>query len=178
MDLLHLLAGCRKRRLNQAPLNLRGLIWLLMMDWSDRENIRKRGPSWEPFRKNSALCRWQVNQSWFKERRNPQAPNGSTRGNRKKHHITVRDLLRFLTSSQRFSTFHSILVRNTRGFTGGWTMDPSVAWFYEGQLCLHRNWNWYFPSHLKQQARRHTTSDNFVRNFKLFLAVHKYCEIG
>jgi len=28
---------------------------------------------------------------------NPQAPNG------KKHHITVRDLLRFLTSSRRFS---------------------------------------------------------------------------
>jgi len=25
------------------------------MDWSERENIRKRGPSWEPFHKNSAL---------------------------------------------------------------------------------------------------------------------------
>jgi len=24
-----------------------------MMDWSERGNIRKRGPSWEPFRKNS-----------------------------------------------------------------------------------------------------------------------------
>jgi len=20
-------------------------------------------------------------------------------------------------------------------------MDPSAAWFYEGQLCLHRNWD-------------------------------------
>jgi len=53
---LCLLAGCRKRRLNQALLNLRDLIWLLMMDWSERGNIRKRGPLWEPFRKNSALC--------------------------------------------------------------------------------------------------------------------------
>jgi len=33
-----------------------------------------------------------------KKKRNLQVPNGSTRGNRKKHHITVRDLLRFLTS--------------------------------------------------------------------------------
>jgi len=30
-DQLHLLAGCHKKWLNQAPLNLRGLIWLLMM---------------------------------------------------------------------------------------------------------------------------------------------------
>jgi len=35
--------------------------------------------------------------------RNFQAPNGSARENRKKHHITVRDLLRCLTSSRRFS---------------------------------------------------------------------------
>jgi len=41
---------------NQAPLNLRDLICLLMMDWSERGNIRKRCPSWEPFRKNLALC--------------------------------------------------------------------------------------------------------------------------
>jgi len=53
------------------------------------------------------------------------------------HHITVRDLLRFLTSS---GGFHSTLIRNIRGFTGGWTMGPSAAWFYEGQLRLH--WNW------------------------------------
>jgi len=26
-----------------------------MMDWSERGNIRKRGPSWEPFRKNSTV---------------------------------------------------------------------------------------------------------------------------
>jgi len=36
--------------------------------------------------------------------------------------------------------FHSILVSNTRGFTGGWTMGPSAAGFYEGQLRLHPNW--------------------------------------
>jgi len=83
-DPLCLLVGCRKRRLNQAPLNLRGLIWLLMTDWNERGNIRKRGPLWKPFRKNSALCSWQANQSWFKERRNPQALDGSTRGNKKK----------------------------------------------------------------------------------------------
>jgi len=39
IDPLHLLAGCRERRLSQAPLNLRGLIWLLMMVWSKRGNI-------------------------------------------------------------------------------------------------------------------------------------------
>jgi len=27
-----------------------------MMDWSERKNIRKRGPVWEPFRKNSAFA--------------------------------------------------------------------------------------------------------------------------
>jgi len=27
------------------------------------------------------------------------------------------------------------------GYTGGWTMGPPAAWFYEGQLHLHRNWN-------------------------------------
>jgi len=27
-----------------------------MMDWSERENIRKRGPSWEPFHKNSLFA--------------------------------------------------------------------------------------------------------------------------
>jgi len=41
--------------------------------------------------------------------------------------------------------FHSTLVRNTRGFTGGWTMGPSAAWFFEGQLRIHRNWNWLIP---------------------------------
>jgi len=39
IDPLHLLAICRKRRLNQAFLNLHGLIWLLMMVWSKRGNI-------------------------------------------------------------------------------------------------------------------------------------------
>jgi len=64
-------------------------IWLLMMDWSKKGDIRKKSPSWEPFRKNSALCSWQSHQSWFRERRNPQAPNDSTWENRKMHHIRV-----------------------------------------------------------------------------------------
>jgi len=38
-DPLCLLVGCRKRRLNQAPLNLCSLILLAMMDWSKRGNI-------------------------------------------------------------------------------------------------------------------------------------------
>jgi len=39
IDPLRLLARCRKRRLNQAALNLSGLILLLMMVWSKRGNI-------------------------------------------------------------------------------------------------------------------------------------------
>jgi len=61
-----------------------------MMDWSERGNIWKRGPLWEPFRKNSALCSWQANQSWFKERRNPQVSDRSTRGNKKKRMLPHR----------------------------------------------------------------------------------------
>jgi len=60
------------------------------MDWSERGNIRKRGPSWEPFRKNSALCSSQANQSRFKEGRNPQAPNRSALGNKKKQLLPNR----------------------------------------------------------------------------------------
>jgi len=39
IDPLRLLAGCRKSRLKQAPLNLRGIIWLVMMVWTKRGNI-------------------------------------------------------------------------------------------------------------------------------------------
>jgi len=39
IDPLRILARCRKRWLNQAPLNLCGLIWLLMTVWSKRGNI-------------------------------------------------------------------------------------------------------------------------------------------
>jgi len=38
-NLRHFLTGCRKRRLNQAPINFRSFIRLLMMDWSERRNI-------------------------------------------------------------------------------------------------------------------------------------------
>jgi len=63
-----------------------------MMDWSERGNIRKKGPLWEPFHKNSALCSWQANQSWFKERRNPQVPDGSARGNKRKRMLPHRPM--------------------------------------------------------------------------------------
>jgi len=45
-----------------------------MMDWSKRGNIRKRGPSWEPFSKNSTLWSCQVNQSWFKKQETSRHP--------------------------------------------------------------------------------------------------------
>jgi len=61
-----------------------------MVDWSERGNIRERGPLWEPFRKNSALCSWQANQSWFKERKNPKVSDGSARGNKKKRMLPHR----------------------------------------------------------------------------------------
>jgi len=48
-----------------------------------------------------------------------------------------------------------IMVRNTRGFIGKWTMDPSVAWFYKGQLCLHRNWKLEQSSHNIKDDGRH-----------------------
>jgi len=54
-------------------------------------------------------------QSQVKHTKKPQAPNGSAQGNRKKHNIPVKDLLRF---KQPHGGFHSTLVRNTKGFTG------------------------------------------------------------
>jgi len=59
-----------------------------MMDWSERGNIQKRGPLWEPFRLFAADKR--TSQSWFKERRNPQVPDGSDRGNKKKQMLPNR----------------------------------------------------------------------------------------
>jgi len=66
-------------------------------------------------------------------------PSTEAPGETKKHHLTLRDLRRFYKILIPHRGFHSILVRNTRGFTGKWTMGPSAAWFYEGQLRLHRN---------------------------------------
>jgi len=160
IDPPRLLAGCRKRRLNQASPNLRGLIWLL--EWK-REHSEE-GPLVGTLPQELSSFSWQANQSWFKERINAQAPDKSAWDNKKKlmlphrstydreleaptvanralgltlilgvavvqkdcchlvghlrmprarwsvlsrngkkHHITVRDLLRFLTSSQRLS---------------------------------------------------------------------------
>jgi len=70
-------------------------------------------------------------------RGNPSARTQLFAADRRTSHGSMIDLLGFLTSSLGF---HSTPVRNTRGFTGGWTMGPSAAWFYEGQLRLHRNW--------------------------------------
>jgi len=138
IDPLHLLAGCRNWQLNQAPVNLRGLIWLLMTDWSERGNIRKRSPSWEPFRKNSALCSWQANQSWFKERRNLRK------------HITVRDLLRFLTSSQKFSQYPG---RKYQGLYWGMDYEPNCG------LVLRRTTS--PPPKLELVLTYHTSASNF-----------------
>jgi len=44
------------------------------MDWSERGNIRKKGSSWEPFRKNSTLWSWQANQSRFKKEETSRHP--------------------------------------------------------------------------------------------------------
>jgi len=107
-----------------------------MMDWSERRNIRKRGPSWNP----SARTRFFAADRRTSHGSKKKKPSGAQRKclrKQKKNHITVRDLLRFFLHPH--GSFHNTLVRNTMGFTGGWTMGPSAAWFYEGQLHLHQN---------------------------------------
>jgi len=47
-------------------------------------------------------------------------------------HITVRNLLRLLTSSRRFSYYPG---KKYQGLY--WAMGPSAAWFYEGHFRLH-----------------------------------------
>jgi len=57
--------------------------------------------------------------------------------------IKISGQLTWPSTHMRLSSrsFHSTPVRNTRSSTGGWTMGPSVASFYEDQLHLHRNNN-------------------------------------
>jgi len=58
-------------------------------------------------------------------------------------------------------------IRNTRGFTGGWTMGPSMAWFYEGQLRLHRN--------IKHQTSKPKETSLYGQStdYKMHLKTHK-----
>jgi len=69
----------------------------------------------------------------------PQDAQSQVKHTKQKQKEAPYNLLRFLTSSQRFSWYPG---KKYQGLYWGWTMGPSAAWFYEGQLRPHRNWNW------------------------------------
>jgi len=61
-----------------------------MMDWSERWNIQKRGPRWEPFCKNSALQLTGEPVMVQRKKKCDHAPDGSARGDKKKRMLPHR----------------------------------------------------------------------------------------
>jgi len=74
-----------------------------MIDWSERGNIRKRGPRGNPSARTQLFAADRRTSQGSKKEEAFRRPTEAPKENRKKHHITVRDLLRFLTSSRRSS---------------------------------------------------------------------------
>jgi len=66
-----------------------------MMDWSERGNIRKRAPRGNPTARTQLFAADRRTSNSSKKEETLRRPTEAPEENRKNHHITVRDLLRF-----------------------------------------------------------------------------------